>query len=116
MWFPIDTAVGKVNQDGNYEIQFSSSNRDRVLQWISLTGPSGSTVLVYLDTIFMDTTVRGDFNRADYMAGIPIAKGRILRLVWNVGTGGAPNASIGCTDGGTTTQEQLTGNSNLFTG
>lgn len=114
MWFPIETQDGK-QIGGVWEIDFASSNRDRVLVWISLRGPTLSTVDVYLDTTFLDTTVRGDFNRADYFSGIPIAKGRILRLIWNVGTGSAPKASIGCNDGGTEAASQLTGNSNLFT-
>lgn len=115
MWFPIDTQTATVI-NGVYEIDFPLSNRDRELKWITLLGPPLSTVKVFLDTIFLDTTIRGDFNHADYFSGIPIAKGRVLRLVWNVGTGTpVPTASIGCTDGGTEVAGQLTGNTNLFT-
>lgn len=98
MWFPIDTEKGQIVA-GVWEIDFPISNNERLLQWISLQGPPSSTVLVFLDTIFLDITSRGDANRADYYNGIPIAAGRSLRLVWNVGTDSAPVASIGCTDG-----------------
>lgn len=99
MWFPIDTEKAVVI-NGVYEIDFPMSNSDRVLQWIALLGPPGSTVQVFLNTVFIDTTPRGDFNRADYFKGMPIARGQTLRIVWNVGTGSpVPSASIGCTDG-----------------
>lgn len=114
MWFPIQTATAKVI-NGFWEIDFPQSNRDQVLRWITVQGPSLSTVNVYLDTIFIDTTPRGDLNRADYFSGIPIARGRQLRLVWNISTGTAPIASIGTDDGGTAGQAALTGNADLFT-
>lgn len=98
MWYPIDTETGTI-QNGVWEIDFGGYNTARVLQWISLVGPVGSTCNVYLDTIFIDTTARGDFNRADYPEGIPLAQGRQLRIVWNTGAGAAPVASIGMTDG-----------------
>lgn len=99
MWFPTDTEVAAV-VNGFYEIDFDEYRTDRVIQWISLTGPTGSTVSVFINTIFVDTTARGDFNRADYYSGMPLARGQQLRLIWSVGTGlPIPAASLGCSDG-----------------
>lgn len=107
MWLPIETQTAIVI-NGAYEIDFALKNVDRVLQFIALTGPAGSTISVFVDTVFMDTTPHGDFNRADYYQGIPIARGRQLRLVWSVGIGAPiPVASIGCTDGGQGIASQL---------
>lgn len=99
MWYPIDTETGAINSDGVWEVDFGGYNTARVVEWISLVGPVSSTCNVYLDTVFVDTTARGDFNRADYYSGIPLAQGRQLRLVWNVATGAAPVASLGMSDG-----------------
>jgi len=116
MWFPIDTETAQLVA-GVWEIDFPPVNQARELQWITLTGPSGSTVKVFLNTIFLDTTPRGDFNRADYYKGIPIAAGQQLRIVWSVGTGTPiPVASIGCTDGDVGIQAALTGSSTLISG
>lgn len=114
MWFPIDTAAG-VLQNGVWEVDFGPYRTDRELKWIALIGPSISSVRVFLDTIFIDATPRGDINRADYPQGTPIPRGRMLRLVWSVGTGNAPTVSIGCTDGGGEALGQLTGNPSIFT-
>lgn len=115
MWFPIDTETASL-QNGVWEIDFPSSNSDRVLQWIALLGPAGSSVKVFLNTVFIDTTPRGDFNRADYYKGMPIARGQTLRLVWNIGTGSpTPSASIGCTDGIDEVSANTSGNPGIFT-
>lgn len=100
MWFPIDTQTGVVDPStGLFVVTFGGYNTDRVIQWISLQGPSGSTCTVFVDTVFVDITARGDYNRADYYQGIPLARGRQLLLKWNVGTGITPIASIGAEDG-----------------
>lgn len=114
MWFPVDTETGQINANGDWEIDFPTYNTNRQLQWIALSGPPGSSVSVFLNTIFIDTTPRGDLNRADYYSGIPIAHGQQLRLVWNVGTGSAPTASIGMTDGNMSSAGGAA-NSGLFT-
>jgi hypothetical protein len=98
MWLPIDTQKGQL-ENGVWVVTFGGYNTARIIQSVSLTGPSSSSVVMYLDTVFMDVTARGDFNRADYYAGIPMAAGRQLNLIWSVGTGTAPVASIACTDG-----------------
>lgn len=113
MWFPVQTADATLIATV-WEIDFPTSNHAQQLQWIALQGPANSNVMVYLNTIFIDTTPRGDFNRADYPVGMPIAAGQQLRLVWNVGTGNAPKASIGCTDGGVQAQQSLGGNGSLI--
>lgn len=114
MWFPIETATAIV-VNGVYEIDFPTHNVDRLLHWITLNGPAFSAVSVYLDTVYLDNTDKGDTNRADYIQGIPIAKGRVLRLIWDTGTGSpTPSASIGCSDGGQETQQALTGQYGLF--
>ena len=99
MWYPIDTETAQLNSAGLWEVDFGPYQAPRVLEWISLVGPASSTVNLYVDSIFLDTTARGDFNRADYPNGIPIAGGRQIRLVWSIGTGLTPVASIGMTDG-----------------
>ena len=114
MWYPIDTETGAKNAQGVYEIDFGGYNTARVVQWISLIGPASSTCNVYVDTVFIDTTARGDFNRADYYAGIPLAQGRQLRLVWNVGTGTVPVASLGMSDGTVTLAPTANTGQNLF--
>lgn len=115
MWFPIDTQSATV-QNTVYEIDFGPYNTDRLLNWITLKGPAGSNVQVYIDTVFMDITFHGDFNRADYYKGIPIARGRQLRLVWSVGTGNpVPQASIGCDNGGTEGMTATGQNTSIFT-
>lgn len=114
MWFPTESAKAKI-LNGVWEIDFPQFRTDRVLQWISLQGPNTTTVKVYVDTIFMDITPRGDANRADYYVGIPIARGQVLRLLWNVGTGTAPTASIGTTDGKTGVSGIDPGSGTIFT-
>jgi hypothetical protein len=114
MWFPIDSGVATL-QNGVWEIDFGNYRTDRVIQWISLVGPVSSTVNVYINTIFVDTTARGDFNRADYYKGIPLARGQQLRLVWNIGTGSAPQASIGATDGIESVGAQQSASGLIFT-
>lgn len=100
MWFGVDTQTAALDiQTGLWVCTFGPYVQDRVIQWISLQGPQSSTCNVYIDTVFMDITARGDFNRADYYQGIPLARGRQMFLKWNVGTGTAPVASLGCTDG-----------------
>lgn len=101
MWFPIDTETAALDStSGLWVVTFGSYTQDRVVQWISLQGPVSSICTVYVDTVFVDITARGDFNRADYYQGIPLARGRQMFLKWNVGTGTAPVASIGAEDGG----------------
>lgn len=54
---------------------------------ITITGPVGSTLNVYVDNTFVDTTPRGDINSAEYINPIILQRGQQLRLVWSVGTG-----------------------------
>lgn len=115
MWYPLDTETAKLI-NAVWEIDFPADNRGRQLEWITLQGPANSSCSVYLDTIFIDTTPRGDLNHAEYYKGIPIAGGRILRLVWNVGTGAPPVATIGCTDGDTGIAQALGASGSLVSG
>lgn len=102
-WFPTDTKPALPTDativNGVYELDFGPYNTDRLVQSIALLGPAGSSVNVYVNTIFKDTTARGDFNRADYYKGMLLSRGSVLRLVWNVGTGGPVQASVDATDG-----------------
>lgn len=98
MWFPIDTVTG-VLVNGIWQVTSGPFNDNRQLEWISLIGPANSTCNVYLDTTFLDTTARGDFNRADYPNGNPVARGRQVILTWNTGNGTAPVVSLGYSDG-----------------
>lgn len=98
MWFPIATIQAQL-QNGIWVATDGPYTENRQLQFISLIGPASSTCNVYLDTTFMDTTARGDFNRADYFSGIPVARGRQVILQWNVGTGTRPTVSLGYSDG-----------------
>lgn len=112
MWFPPDTQKATLI-NGVWEIDFGPYNTNRVVEAISLQGPIGSSVTVYIDTIFYDITPRGDANRADYPNPIPLAKGRQLRLVWNAGTGSAL-ATLQMSDG----KRQVAGldNESIFRG
>lgn len=100
MWFPIETVQGSI-QNGVYTATNGPFDTNRVLEWITIIGPASSTCSVYLDTTFLDTTARGDFNRADYYNGIPVARGRQIILVWNTGTGTQPTVSLAYSDGNT---------------
>lgn len=101
MWLAADTETATVIA-GVYEIDFPTNNTDRVLKRLVLLGPAGSQMVMYLDTIRYDATWRGDVNSADYFSGVPIPRGRQLRMVWNVGVGApVPVATIFCDDGET---------------
>jgi hypothetical protein len=114
MWFPTQTKQAQVIA-GFYEIDFDALKVDSVIQSIALTGPAGSTVSVYIENTFVDTTPRGDFNRADYYAGIPVPRGLRVRLVWSVGSGApVPSASITATDGGAGQAAALGGGNSIF--
>lgn len=100
MWFPIDSEKGIIDPStGLWVVTFGGYNTDRLVQWISLQGPPSSTCNVYVNTIFVDITARGDYNRADYYQGIPLSRGSQFFLKWDTGSGNAPIASLGMTDG-----------------
>jgi hypothetical protein len=72
---------------GKYTITANPSRITRLCTGISLTGPAGSSVQLFLNSLPFDNTPRGDINTADYGTGKVIPKGGILKLVWSVGTG-----------------------------
>ena len=81
---------------GVYQIAFPTDNIPRIVRRIAITGPSGSSCNVYVDNTLVDATPRGDINSWESAVGIYLPAGSQLRLVWNVGTGAIPNATLIC--------------------
>ena len=80
---------------GLYVIQTFPKPYNRSLYAISLQGPPGSTLQIFLNNAFFDNTARGDLNTANYLGGRIIPKNGVLKLQWNVGAGTPiPSASI----------------------
>lgn len=115
MWFPPDTQTGQLI-NGVWEIDFPLSNNDREVVAITIKGPTNSSCDIYMDTTFIDTTARGDFNRAEYLTGLPMARGRILRLIWSTGAGTAPVATLFCRSGVSKLDQDLYGTQSIFGG
>jgi len=80
---------------GVYVIQTIPKPYNRALYTISLQGPAGSSLQIFLNGSFFDNTPRGDLNTANYFGNRQIPKNAVLKLVWSVGTGTpVPSASI----------------------
>lgn len=95
--FPLPPVLAEATViNGVYEIDFPTENQQRFIRRIAIQGPYPSTCTVYIDNTFMDVTPRGDQNSAEYFVGVFLAAGSQLRLVWNVGTGKIPIATLQC--------------------
>ena len=63
---------------------------------MTLNGPTGSRMKVYIDTTFYSNVVRGDINDWDPTQLLPMAPGQTLYFHWNVVTGSRPLGVIFC--------------------
>lgn len=63
---------------------------------IAITGPAGSVMSVFIDTIFYSTTSRGDINEWDPNIPMYVQKGRTVYMYWNSALAPAPQATIFC--------------------
>lgn len=98
-------AVGRLDPDNKYvpgawsatfaESDFRINNRFEI-KHMSIQGPAGSSLLLYVDTTFIDTTPRGDLNSWDPAQPLPMMPGQSLIFYWNVATGAAPVVNVDC--------------------
>jgi hypothetical protein len=63
---------------------------------ISLRGPSGSTLDLYVNTTFYDTTPRGDINSWDGNNPIHMFGGQTLNFYWSAGGTTPPQVTVWC--------------------
>lgn len=86
---------------GNYTVTFQPSDfQIRVpifeIRKIAISGPGGSSMRMYVDTTFIDATVRADLNSWDPAQPLPIMPGQTLYFYWSTGTGTIPNVTVDC--------------------
>jgi hypothetical protein len=85
---------------GGYAVTFQPSDfQIRVrfqIRHISITGPAGSSLQIYVDTTFLDTTPRGDLNSWDPAQPLPVIPGQSLYFYWDASTGSIPNVTLDC--------------------
>lgn len=86
---------------GFYTIEFAPSDfqiraRTFVIKHISIRGPSGSSLELWIDNTFRDATPRGDLNSWDPAQPLPMKPGQSMFIYWNVGTGTRPQATLDC--------------------
>jgi hypothetical protein len=75
---------------------FAFSANEFEVYHISLTGPAGSQLRVYVNSTFYDTTVRGDLNSWDPSNPLHMYGGQTLFFYWNAGTGSVPFVTVWC--------------------
>jgi hypothetical protein len=61
---------------------------------ISLTGPAGSTLQMFIDRTFYDTTPRGDLNSYDPTNPLILRGGQELNFFWNSSATPVPSVTI----------------------
>lgn len=93
MRIPAQIKNGYVNGNGVYEIDFNSYTQNVECVRLAIQGPAGSTLSVYVEDIFVDTTPRGDLNSNELLHPYQLAKGQRLILIWSIGTGTIPLAT-----------------------
>lgn len=97
MVYPLPPVLAQATViSGVYEIDFPTENYARYIRRIAIVGPYPSSLNVYIDNTLIDTTPRGDQNSSEYFVGVYLAQGQQLRLVWSVGTGRIPEATLQC--------------------
>jgi hypothetical protein len=63
---------------------------------IAISGPSASSMRVYVDTVFFSNVARGDINDWDPSQTLRVKAGQELLFHWNTPGGSAPNVTIFC--------------------
>jgi hypothetical protein len=61
-----------------------------------ISGPAGSVMSVYLNTIFYSTTSRGDINEWDPNFPLYVTRGSTVFMYWNSSNTPAPQATVFC--------------------
>jgi hypothetical protein len=61
---------------------------------IAVRGPSGSTLELWVDTMFYSTTVRGDLNEWDPKQTLHMTGGQTLYFFWNLAGATTPLANV----------------------
>lgn len=95
MQLPVQSLTGKLNSAGNWEIDYQGQGGDAiVINRITITGPIGSTLNLYVDNTLIDATLRGDLNSNELLIPHILYSGQMLRLVWSLGNGNPSTATI----------------------
>lgn len=87
--------------NGLYAVRFTpelfafSANEFEVYH-MSVTGPGGSALQVWVNTTFYDTTPRGDINSWDPSNALHMYGGQTLNFYWSLGTGTVPFVTVWC--------------------
>lgn len=98
-------AQGKLNQAnpyvaGAWTVMFDAQTLSLPVEFeiwhISISGPTGSSMRVYVDTVFFSNVARGDINDWDPTQVLRVQSGQTVYFHWNVATGSAPTATIFC--------------------
>lgn len=105
MWVGRRRAVGRLDPSNRFvpgawtatytEADFRIQQRFE-LRHMSVSGPAGSALQVWVDTIFIDTTPRGDLNSWDPAQPLPMIPGQQLFFYWNTPAGTAPIVNVDC--------------------
>lgn len=74
--------------DGNWVATFdpkvfAASTNDFEIYHMALTGPAGSSIQVWIDRTFYDTTPHGDLNSWDPNEPLHLSGGNTLYLYWD---------------------------------
>lgn len=95
MQLPVQSLTAVKNSSGNWEIDYQRNGGDAtVINRITITGPIGSTLNIYVDNTLIDATLRGDLNSNELLIPHVLHAGQVLRLVWSLGTGNPATATI----------------------
>lgn len=63
---------------------------------IAISGPTGSSFQLYIDSAFYSNVARGDINDWDPSQPMHMRPGQTIYFYWNTGSGTAPMVSIFC--------------------
>jgi hypothetical protein len=92
--------VNNVLLSGGWTITFDPQRlgipQDFEIYHMAITGPAGSILAVYVNTVFYSTTSRGDINEWDPNFPLLVQRGQTVYMYWNSLQAPAPTASIFC--------------------
>ena len=95
MQLPVQSLTAFKNSNNNWEIDYTPTGGDAVsVNRITITGPVGSTLNLYIDNTLIDATLRGDLNSNELLVPHILRAGQQLRLVWSLGVGNPATATI----------------------
>ena len=68
-----------------------------MIKGMTVKGPQGSELQLYVEDLFISTTPRGDLNSWDPSQPLPMFPSQTLNFYWSVGTGTpVPRVTIDC--------------------